>query len=184
MPIAQAPKIVVLGLGNTILSDDGAGVRALEAMRRDSRTPPGVDLIDGGTKGLELACFASDAAQLLLLDAVDVGEAPGTVVRISGSELLGLPAGRTVHELGLADLLATLHLVAMQPIEIVLLGVQPATTGLGTTLSPAVEAAIELLVDEAFAQLTLWTQPCAAAFEMAAEATAAQPSSEIVLRPV
>ena len=184
MPIPQASQIVVLGLGNTILSDDGAGIRAVEALRRDPRTPPDVELIDGGTKGLELACFASDASKLLLLDAVDVGEAPGMVVRIRGADLLGLPAGKTVHELGLADLLATLHLVAEQPIEIVLLGVQPAATALGTALSPAVEAAIEVLVEEALAQLVRWTQSPAAVFETAAPGTAAQSSSRVCMRPV
>ena len=183
MQVPQASKIVVLGLGNTILSDDGVGIRAVEALERDARTPLGVDLIDGGTKGLELACYASDASKLLLLDALDVGEPPGTVVRIRGSDLLGLPAGKTVHELGLADLLATLHLVAAESLEIVVLGVQPATTELGTALSPAVEMAVGPLVDEAIAQLALWAQQRAAALA-ASPAMAPQPGSGPFVRLV
>ena len=164
----QASKTIVFGLGNTIRSDDGVGVHALERLRQDPRLPRDVELIDGGTKGLELACYASEAGKLLLIDAVDVGEPPGTVVRFEGSDLWGLPGGKSAHELGLADLLATLSLVADQPQEIVILGVQPAETGWGTALSPDVEASVQPLLDAAIRQLTSWTAPVTGISEGAA----------------
>jgi hydrogenase maturation protease len=106
------------------------------------------------------------------------------VVQFRGSELLDLPGGKTVHELGLADLLATLHLVIAEPPEIVVLGVQPETTALGTALSPAVESAMGLLVDQAVAQLVLWARPRPGAFEPAAPGAAPQPFSGTSLRTV
>ena len=156
-----AQKIVVVGVGNIIHSDDGAGVHALEKLQRDPRLPDDVTLIDGGTFGIELLAYLYDCTRLLLLDAVDVGERAGTLVRMGGSELRGLPCGASVHQLGVADLLATLPLVSDIPREIVLLGVQPASTDWGTELSAPVEAALGPLVEAAVEQLFRWSQEAA-----------------------
>lgn len=155
---AQSTKIVVLGLGNSIRTDDGLGIHALERLGKHTGLPVNLELVEGGTKGLELACYAAEASKLLILDAVDVGEAPGTVVRFTGADLANLPGGKSVHELGLADLLLTLSLVAEQPQEIILMGVQPDVIEWGTELSPVVEAAIEPLIAAAVAQLNSWTE--------------------------
>jgi hydrogenase maturation protease len=81
---------------------------------------------------------------------------------MANSDLRGLPCGASVHQLGVADLLATLHVVSDMPREIVLLGVQPASTDWGTELSPPVQLALGPLVDAAVEQLLLWSQttPC------------------------
>jgi hydrogenase maturation protease len=150
--------ITVLGLGNLIQSDDGLGVCALHRLGSDSRLPSGVRLVDGGTGGLTLLLEVSEAHRLLVLDAVDTGAAPGTVVRLTGSELAGLAGSAAVHQLGLADLLNAVRLLGREPADVVLLGVQPAELGLGTTLSPAVAAAVDPLVDAAIAQLSRWSQ--------------------------
>jgi hydrogenase maturation protease len=157
-----AEKTVVVGVGNIIHSDDGAGVHALRRLQQDSRLPSDVTLIDGGTHGIELLAYLYDSSRLLLLDAIDVGEQGGTVVRMTGGELRGLPCGASVHQLGVADLLATLPLVSETPREIVLLGVQPASTDWGTELSAPVEAALGPLVEAAVKQLLLWSQEAAA----------------------
>jgi len=162
MELKPAQKITVVGVGNTIHSDDGAGVHALERLRGDPRLPGNVTLIDGGTHGIELLAYIHDSSRLLLLDAVDVGEQAGTLVRMADSELRGLPCGASVHQLGVADLLATLPLISEVPREIVLLGVQPASTDWGTELSAPVEAALGPLVDAAIEQLFRWSQEIAA----------------------
>jgi hydrogenase maturation protease len=128
----------------------------LERLRRDARVPEGVTFIDGGTHGLELLSYISDSTHLLLLDAIDVGEPPGTVVRMVNEELRGLPGAASVHQVGLADLLATLPLVSTTRREIVLLGVTPLSTDWGTELTAPVAAALEGLVEEAAAQLAHW----------------------------
>ncbi len=149
---------VVIGVGNTILSDEGVGVHAARLLESDPRVPAGVTILDGGTLGLELIPYASDARRVLILDAMNSGNAPGTLARMTGRDLLGTTAGRSVHQLGVADLIAALFLVSSDPQEIVVLGVQPAHTDWGTTLSPEVEAALVPLVDAAVAQLHLWRE--------------------------
>ena len=149
-----SPKYVVLGLGNTLHSDDGVGPQAIQRLRNDARVPEDATLIEGGTLGLELLTYIWDCSYLLVLDAVDVGQPPGTLVRLSSQELQALPGKGNVHQLGVADLLVGLRVLARQQPTVVLLGLQPATTDWGTELSPAVEATIGSLVEAAVAELT------------------------------
>jgi hydrogenase maturation protease len=91
MDPSDAPKIVVLALGNLIRSDDAIGLFALRHLEEDPRLPLLVSLVEGGTKGLELVPYICDASCLLVLDAVDVGATPGTVFRIAGEDLRSIP---------------------------------------------------------------------------------------------
>jgi hydrogenase maturation protease len=156
MTPAEMQNIVVLGVGNTIHSDDGFGVHAMRKLEVDPRIPGGIEVIDGGTQGLELLAFLHDCSHLLLLDAVDVGAEPGTVVRLADEELSELATGKSVHQLGVADLLKTLPLVSDIERKIVVLGVQPASTDWGIELSPAVGAALGPVVDMAVNELISW----------------------------
>ena len=149
---------VVVGVGNAILSDDGVGVHAARLLQADSRVPPGVTILDGGTLGLALVPYISDASRVLFLDAVNLGATPGTITRMTGNDLLGTSGGWSVHQLGVADLLAALALISTGPQDVVVLGVQPANTEWGTSLSPAVGAALAQLVEAAVAQLGAWRE--------------------------
>src|ERR1019366_1196555 len=146
-------KCVVLGLGNILHSDDGLGPQAIQRLRDDARVPEDVALIEGGTLGLELLTYIWDCSHLLVLDAVDVGQPPGTLVRMSSQELQTLPGKGSVHQLGVADLLVALRVLARRPPTVVLLGVQSATTDWGTELSPAVGAALDSLIEAAVTEL-------------------------------
>ena len=146
-----ASDTVVIGMGNTILSDEGVGVHAARLLQNDPRVPAGVTILDGGTVGLELVPYASDASRVLLLDAMNSGKAPGTLARMTGRDLLGMTGGCSAHQLGVADLIAALFLVSTRPQDIVVLGVQPANIDWGTSLSPEVEAALAPFVDAALA---------------------------------
>jgi hydrogenase maturation protease len=149
---------VVIGVGNTILSDDGVGVHAARLLDDDPRVPKGVKILDGGTIGLELVPYLCDASRILFLDAINAGGAPGTFARMTASDLLEMRGGWSAHQLGVADLIKALLLVATFPQEIVVLGVQPGNTDWGTTLSAKVEAALALLVDTAVEQLRVWRE--------------------------
>jgi hydrogenase maturation protease len=149
-------ETIVLGLGNLVHSDDGAGVHAIHALQRDERVPAGVTLIDGGTQGMALLPHISNACRLLVLDAVDTSEPPGTLVRFEGQALRGLPGKASVHQLGFADLMAAMSLLGESPAEMVVLGVQPETTEWGAELSGPVEKALPGLVDCVVAQLRAW----------------------------
>lgn len=153
---APVASTVVIGVGNTIFSDDGAGVHAARLLQRDPRLPPHINILDGGTIGLELLPYVADATRVLVLDAMDGGEAPGTLMRMSASDLLRNSVSRTAHQLGVVDLITALALVASYRQEIIVLGVQPAFTGWGTVLSVEVKRALDSLVEAALRQLLAW----------------------------
>jgi len=155
----QPRSTVVLGLGNVVHSDDGVGVHAVQRLRRDSRLPDDVEMIEGGTLGLDLLPHVWDASYLLILDAVDVDQPAGTLISLTAEEVWRLRGGGNAHLLGLADLLAALQLLAKMPQKITLLGVQPGSTAWGTELSPAVEQALPRLVTAAIDMLCRWSQP-------------------------
>ena len=153
------PRTLVLALGNPIRSDDGIGIVALRCLEKDPRVPGTVDLVEGGTKGLELVSYITGMSRLLVLDAVDVGAVAGTIVCIRGTELCSLSGNGNVHDLALADILNALRLLGQEPQETVLLGIQPGTTELGTSLSSRVESSLPLFLEAAIAQLSLWASP-------------------------
>jgi len=123
----------------------------------DGRLPDGIRVIEGGTLGLDLLESLRGVTHLLALDAVDVGAAPGTIVRFEGEALDGLPISKSVHLLGFADLMGALQLMGAAPAEVVLLGVQPESTDWGTELTPAVADAQPELMAAALAQIALWS---------------------------
>ena len=91
---------VVIGVGNTILSDEGVGVHAARLLQSDPRVPAGVTILDGGTIGLELIPYASDASRVLLLDAMNSGEAPGTLARMTGTRFARHDGGMERSSIG------------------------------------------------------------------------------------
>jgi hydrogenase maturation protease len=156
MAVQFPSQIVVIGVGNIILSDDGVGVHAARLLLVDPRIPARIRILDGGTMGPELVSYASDASHVLLLDAMNFGAPPGTIEHVNGRELLAAKRGSSVHQLAVADLISALFLVAAPTQEIALFGVQPANVDWGTTLSPPVQAALSPLVDAAVVQLQMW----------------------------
>jgi hydrogenase maturation protease len=149
--------ITVIGLGNVICCDDGVGMHALARLRDSRSVPDTVTLVDGGTAGLLLLPYLADAERVILIDAVDVGAAPGTLVELDGEDWASAFAVHmTPHDVGLADLLGAAQLSGAWPDRLIILGVQPASTGLGTTLTPCVAAAVGGLVVAVAAQLDRW----------------------------
>ncbi len=151
--------IAVLGLGNLVHSDDGVGVHAIHELQRDARVPPGTVLLDGGTQGLALIPHISGFPRLLVIDAVDVGEKPGTVVRFDGKALDGLPGKASVHQLGFADLMVAMKLLGESLPEVVVMGVQPLSTEWSAELTPPISDALPALLDAVIGQLEVWRRP-------------------------
>lgn len=154
-------KIAVLGLGNLMRRDDAVGMLAIELLRTDPRLGPEVSVVEGGTLGLDLLYPLEGITHLLALDAVEAGAEPGTLLRFEGDEMARLPAAKSVHLLGFADLLAAMGLTGSAPREVVVLGVQPEVIAWGTTLSARVEATLPNLLDAAIAQIAEWTEEMA-----------------------
>lgn len=162
MPGEGARGVLVLGLGNLVHSDDGLGVHAIHLLQKDPRVPPEVTLLDGGTQGLSLIPHISGFSRVLVIDAVDVGESPGTLLRLEGNALQNLPGKATVHALGFADLMVALKLLGDSPDEVVLLGVQPQSVNdWSAELTPPVAQALEKIPDLVLAQIQTWSRSSA-----------------------
>lgn len=147
-------RAVVLGIGNTILSDEAAGVRAAEALEQGWLLPPEVQVIDGGTSGMEMIEDLESADLLIVLDVVKAGQAPGTLVRIAGAAVPKFFRRKlSPHQIGLPDVLASLELLGTMPAEIVVHGVEPVSLELGTEMTQTVAAAVPLLAQQAAADL-------------------------------
>jgi hydrogenase maturation protease len=147
-------RAVVLGIGNTILTDEAAGVRAVELLEQRYRMPDNVLVIDGGTSGMEMIEDLSDLDFLIVIDVVKTGAAPGTVVKIAGDEIpVFFRRKLSPHQIALPDVLASLELLDAMPKEIIVLGVEPISLELGMEMTDTVAAKVPLLVEMAVMEL-------------------------------
>ena len=115
-------------------------------------------LLDGGTQGLGLLHHVSGVRRLLVIDAIDVGEPCGTVLRFEGKALRVCRGKASVHQLGFADLMIALQLSDESPGEVVVFGVQPKSTAVGRGVNPPVANALAPLIDRVIAQLKSWQE--------------------------
>ena len=139
--------LLVLGLGNVLLGDDGVGP-AMVARLRDTHTiPQGARCVDGGTLGLSLLPYLEDARMVILVDAVAADASPGTLVRFEGPDVAPVVAARlSPHQIGVADLLEGARWHDRAPTKLVLLGIVPESIELGVGLStPVLRSMPELL---------------------------------------
>ncbi|MBL8415303.1 MAG: HyaD/HybD family hydrogenase maturation endopeptidase [Propionivibrio sp.] len=147
-------RAVVLGIGNTILTDEAAGVRVVEALEKAYKVPANVLLIDGGTSGMEMIEDLSSLDFLIVVDVVKTGAAPGNVVRIAGEDIPVFFRNKlSPHQIGLSDVLASLELLDTMPREIIVLGVEPISLELGMEMTATVAARIPQLVAMAAGEL-------------------------------
>lgn len=141
-------RIVVLGVGNILLSDEGIGVRAVEELGRRYDLPPGVELIDGGTSAMELLDDLANCDLLIIADCVRAGKRPGDLLRLKDEEIPALFRTKlSPHQVGLPDVLATLAITHEAPTHTVLFGVEPESLVTHMGLTPVVEATLPHLVD-------------------------------------
>jgi hydrogenase maturation protease len=150
-------SILVLGLGNTIMTDDGFGVNVVNALSSRYLFHGPVKLVDGGTLGLDLLPFLEEIESLIILDALDMRAAPGEIFRLEGDEVPRAFASKlSVHQMGLQDLLAVAELQGHVPKDLVVWGVQPECIEMGTELTATVEAAVEPVVAKVLEELQRW----------------------------
>lgn len=133
---------LVLGLGNILLSDEGVGVRVVEALSAAFELPPAVEILDGGTAGMDLMEAVAGRECLIVADAMNADATPGTVLRFADEDIHAFFQMRlSPHQLGLSDLLAALTLTDEVPRRVILIGIVPADLSLGTELSEVARVA-------------------------------------------
>lgn len=155
---ASAPRVLLLGVGNLLLQDEGLGLRALERLAERYCLPPEIQALDGGTLGLDLLPYLEGVTHLLVVDAVQTGQAPGTLVRLEGNEVpVALSMKVSMHQVGLQELLAASHLLGSTPPHIVLWGIEPAGFEVSLELSETVTAKLEALVEAVAGELRSWS---------------------------
>ncbi len=149
-------RLIVLGVGNTLLSDEGVGVRVVEKLQQDFSLPAEVEVIDGGTTGMEMLEDLAGADHLIIVDAMFGGNAPGTIVRLAGDEVpVFFKTKLSPHQIGLSDVLATLVLTGEQPGGVTIIGIQPVSMELNMELSPQIAALLPDVVSLVVAELAM-----------------------------
>jgi hydrogenase maturation protease len=146
------PKIVILGVGNLLLSDEGVGVHiANELLKMD--LSPDVSVIEGGTDGFRLLNIITEADRLIIIDAVKGDAPPGSIYRFDIGEIQNSPPGfkTSVHQIGILEVLDLSGWIGKTPYTTVI-GIEPKSLEMGMQLSPEIKTKIpriiELVIDE------------------------------------
>lgn len=157
VPGKISSDILILGLGNVLLQDEGVGVHVVNQLQKHYLFNPSVDLIDGGTSGLDLLGDIEDRTRIIIVDAIEFGQYPGYVGILKNDEILArIQTKLSIHHLGLSDILSTLILLDKIPPEIILVGIQPEKLETGLVLSETVNEAVPKAVSIIFTLLEEW----------------------------
>jgi hydrogenase maturation protease len=148
----RAP-ILVLGVGNILLGDEGVGVRVVEAMQR-MKLSHGVEVLDGGTASMALLDSLSNRDRVIVIDAVKGNHDPGTIYRFTPADMNAQKEIVTsLHQIDLLDALTQVEFLGRAPRDVVLYGIEPKSIGLGLELTPEVEAAIPRVIELVLSEL-------------------------------
>ncbi|PLX87797.1 MAG: hydrogenase expression/formation protein [Desulfuromonas sp.] len=150
-------SILVLGLGNLVMTDDALGSLVVRTLAQRFTFPEEVELLDGGTLGLDLLPRLEGITKLLVVDALEMGAEPGTLFRLKGEAVPRAFANKlSVHQMGLQDLLAVAELQGHLPPQLVVWGAQSASIEMGTELSDQLVPALEKVVAAVVEELAGW----------------------------
>ncbi|HUW00510.1 MAG TPA: HyaD/HybD family hydrogenase maturation endopeptidase [Gallionella sp.] len=152
-------KTLILGIGNILLQDEGAGVHAIRQLAVLAAQRDDIELMDGGTLSFSLAGAIEDADNLIVIDAAHYDGEPGTTKMFVGEQMdafVGSNRKCSVHEVSLIDLMAIALLADQLPRQRALIGIQPQTIAWGDTPTPPVSAAIRLACDQAMQLVEEW----------------------------
>jgi hydrogenase maturation protease len=145
-PAPYSP-VLVLGVGNILLSDEGVGVRVVDAMK-EMKLPGNVELLDGGTGAFDLIDVIADREKIIIIDAVNGGCEPGTIFRFSPEDFGAQHYHITsAHEVGLLDALAMAKIAGCSPRQIIIYGIEPKRLDWGTELSREVATIIPKVLE-------------------------------------
>ena len=150
-------EIVLLGVGNILLTDEGLGVHVVKDLKESFAFTPAITIIDGGTMGMELLTYMRGMKKILLVDAINGGEPPGTVYEFPHKELEQYFTEHiSVHEVGMQDILR-IRAIQEEPLEdAVVIGVEPESLEIGFEPSEVVQQALPEVKDRVLNVLRQW----------------------------
>ena len=150
-------ETTVLGIGNVILRDEGLGVRVVEYLDARYEFPDSVQLVDGGTLGIELTQYVTGTRRLLVIDSINGGREPGTLFTIRGADVMAHFQDKlSAHEVGIQDLLALLSVTGREIPEIAVVGAQPYEVEAGVGLTEPMMKVFPRVADRAMDILKSW----------------------------
>lgn len=152
-------RITILGIGNSIFSDEGVGVHVLPLLEEMFRDDAGVEIIEGSTDGMKLLGPVEDTDHLIVIDAINAGKQGGTIISLEGDEIpayFGIKM--SIHQLGFQEVLFAAKLRERYPKNIVMLGMQPSCLELGVQLSAVNQSKLTDLAEAIRHQVMLWRE--------------------------
>lgn len=150
-------SIILLGVGNILLTDEGLGVHVVNEMRKEYTFTPEISIIDGGTMGMELLSYMRGMKKLLLVDAVNGGEEPGTVYEFPHKDMETYFTDHiSVHEVGMQDILR-IRALQDNPLEdAMVIGVEPESLDIGLAVSDTVKNVLPDVKQRIIGVLKAW----------------------------
>lgn len=154
----RSSETLILGIGNTLLTDEGAGIHALNQLQSEYQHIPNINFVDGGTLSFTLAVWIEDCDNFIVFDATELHQPPGTVKTFVGDDMDNFLCNskRSAHEVGLLDLMDIARLTEHLPDNRALIGIQPDYMGWGMRPTAAVQSALNSTVNEAAKLMKQW----------------------------
>ena len=155
------PTITILGLGNILLQDEGVGVHAVTMFQEQYTVPDYVEIVDGGTAGLDLLQYFEGRDKVLIVDAVDFKKEPGYIGVLENEAIPARFGTKTsMHHLGLLEVLSVTRLLDSLPRELCLIGIQPKDIELSLDMTTLIWDNMNSLVERIVGKLQEWNVPC------------------------
>jgi hydrogenase maturation protease len=154
-PIDQ--KITILGIGNTLFSDEGVGIHLLPLLEDALKDYDDIEIIEGLTDGMKLLGPVEDAENLIIIDAINAGKEPGTIISLVGDEIpayFGIKM--SIHQLGFQEVLLAAKLRERYPKQIVMFGMQPTSLQMGIELTETNQSKLGELAETVIEQVKSW----------------------------
>lgn len=155
--LEHVKKVTIIGLGNTLYSDEGVGIHILPLVSEALKDIPNVEIIEGSTDGIRLLGPVEDTEQLILLDCINGGQPPGSFYTVAKEEIPAYCGVKlSVHQLGFQEVLFAARIRERTPQRMVMFGVQPASLEFGIGLSELIEGCQDALVQMVCRQIGKW----------------------------
>ena len=150
-------EVTILGIGNVILRDEGFGVRVAEYLDKHYEFPESVQIVDGGTLGIELTQYVTGTEKLLVIDSINGGAEPGTTFRFHNDDVMEHFQDKlSAHEVGIQDVLGLLTVTGHKIPDVVVIGAQPYDVEAGVELSDGMMKLLPQMVEQALKELKNW----------------------------